>query len=148
MVRDPYSRSDPPEGQDLDLLQKLDRARELWGQLDEAQGDLEAAQLACMLQEVLKAIGDTHVQVELWCATKFYRENLEGDPNKRWPPAPWTGHTTKEQAEAYAPAIKQRYLELHHVDYGDQFRVTRQLVSAHSIVPPELSAEDYVRGIG
>lgn len=83
-------------------------------------------------------------RVTAWTATKFYRENLDGNGESR-KPAIWTGHATRERAEEFAPAIQKHYIKKGGVDHGDRFKVVRRATCITDFVPEECSVEEFCR---
>lgn len=93
------------------------------------------------LYDLLNDVHRSVPKVELWCAVKFYRENLDGEGTS-WKPAPWTGHLSKAQAEEYAPAIQAHYSKPY--DHGDRFRVVRRRIDIQSVVPATCDVKTYI----
>lgn len=83
-------------------------------------------------------------KVECWCVVKHYSNESEGV----WKPAVWLGCTTKEQAEAFAPAIAKHYDRKYRETSRDRFVVERAACGIRQVVHPELTAEAYVAGLG
>jgi hypothetical protein len=95
--------------------------------------------------------------VECWVVFKLYADT---DPTSAWfgKRASWLGTTTKEQAEALAPAIEKHYkeqaealapaIEKHytrpHDKHPDRFVVERGFCRALQIIDPSATVEEYI----
>lgn len=107
--------------------------------------------------ELLEDIDRDLPAVMCWCVVKVYGR----DPDT-WRPTVWTGHTTLEQAEAFAPAIAAHYAKKsahgggdknpdapgHFGGWQDRFMVKRTPCSIRDMMQPALTPEDYVRSLG
>jgi hypothetical protein len=112
-----------------------------------------------LLAEVWERLEDIHRRlpyVEAWCVVKDSRRSISP-----MGPRVWTGHTDREQAEAFAPVIAAHYARrAHHTSdrfpddpgywggWTDRFYVGRSVCSIRDVVGPNLSPEEYVRGLG
>lgn len=111
--------------------------------------------------ELLDDIDHALPSIWCWCVVKLYRPRDDGHVS---PPALWTGHTTREQAELYAPAIAAHYkggdsrfadrpdptpdAEGYDAKWGDRFAVRQLAARPHDIIHPDLPVAEYVRGLG
>lgn len=85
-------------------------------------------------------------RVECWCVVKHYASH-DRDPNDVWKPAVWLGCTTKEQAEAFAPAIEAHYVRKYGPAERDRFVAERAPCYIRQVINPELTPEEYVEGL-
>lgn len=106
--------------------------------------------------EMVEGIQHGLPPVECWCVVKvYYRDGKEESRTV------WTGHTDREQAEAFAPAIAAHYAaKNHHTSdsypdhpgfwggHSDRFIVGRAAANVRDVIGPECSPQEYVRGLG
>lgn len=106
--------------------------------------------------EMLEDVANDLPPVECWCVCKVRHEGIL--PTK---PSVWTGHMTREQADAFAPAIAAHYAGRashtsdRHPDcegfwggWSDRFVVARSFCGIRSVVGPDLEPAEYVRWLG
>lgn len=91
---------------------------------------------------------DRHLpEVIAWCVVKHYSNS--GDA-ARWLPAVWVGCKTEEQANAMRDAIAKHYdgQADRHGWLRDKWTVERRPCRISSVLRPEVTAEEYARGLG
>jgi len=95
------------------------------------------------LYELLYDIHREVPKVMAWCAVKFYRDNLSGDPGHTWRPAVWTAHANEETAALFAEVIQVHYIKKHRVDNGDRFRAVYCEARILDFVPADTTPEQF-----
>ncbi len=100
------------------------------------------------LYEQLKDIHREVPKVRCWCVVKFYSENPKGLKGHSWEPRVWTGHTTKAQADEFAPAIEKHYQKGRANHDGDRFKVLYRECSFPDLMEPDISAEQFCKRLG
>jgi hypothetical protein len=96
------------------------------------------ADLYCFFRELPNIMP----MVRCWAVVKVY-----GDPT--WKDAVWYGCTTKEQAEAMAPAIEEHYAKKRPYPSRDKFVVRKNYpVRVIDLLAPETTPEQVVRSLG
>lgn len=113
------------------------------------------------LWEQVERLQNALPHVECWCVVKLYRDG-NGAGGTTWQPTTWTGHVEREQAERFAPVIAAHYASKapaptrpapedapgYAGGWGDRFAVAWAAADIRDVVNPNLSPQEYVRGLG
>lgn len=132
-----------------DILVRLGEAMSAVRQVVEAQVVNESAVTDLVRAwNLLDHVTDALPDVNLWCVVKHYRAHLAETGS--WRPAVWVACTTKAQADEFATAIHEHYVQENAwrgSDAHDTFVSERADARVSQIVDPNLSAEAYVAGL-
>lgn len=120
--------------------------------------ELDPARTAAILWGVLEDIDYGIPEVEGWAVVKTSYHSTDGPEGRT---SVWTLHTSKEQAEAFAPAIAAHYARKasHTSDahperpgiwggWTDRWSVVWTTDSIRDMIGPDCTPEAYTRGLG